>query len=206
MPLSGQVKQMFDAAADRLKNFYEGQRPYDPVDNPGGFRRGGNVVNYTPSLQDVAEVGSGISTLAVEVSQAANLVVDKTTAALAAADRAEGAASSAVNTLASKASIGITPVSNDSRICTPDDVLVSIQAINQPIAVFLPDADSYPYGQVLTVVDVSGDCSPEKYIQIYPGQGSGDTIAGADSNLIVIDQPYFAVKFVRGKFNLWVRV
>ncbi|KQQ13276.1 hypothetical protein ASF53_13965 [Methylobacterium sp. Leaf123] len=90
MPLSGQVKQMFDAAADRLKSFYEGQRPYDPVDNPGGLRRGGNVVNFVPALSDVAEVGVGIGVLAGEVSQAANLVVDKTTAALAAADRAEG--------------------------------------------------------------------------------------------------------------------
>ncbi|UYW25650.1 SGNH/GDSL hydrolase family protein [Methylorubrum extorquens] len=49
MPLSPEVQ----AAIERLLNYYDGDLPYDPASNPGGFRRGGNVVNFDPALKDV---------------------------------------------------------------------------------------------------------------------------------------------------------
>lgn len=60
MPLPPVVQ----AAIDRLRNFYEGDQPYDPASNPGGFRRGGNIPNYVPSLKDVGLAAQTVGDLA----------------------------------------------------------------------------------------------------------------------------------------------
>jgi len=205
MPLTGQVKQAFDTALERLKTFYDGQRPYDPVDNPGGFRRGGNVVNFAPSLQDVAEVGSGIGAMAAEVAQAADLVSGKTTAALAAATRAESAASAAEATLDGKAVRGSTSVNDSDYQILQTDVQVVMRTLTAPRAIYLPDVDTYPAGQDLVIFDGSGNCSAERPILIYPGPGTGDAIAYVDS-VLILEQPYFPLRFRRGTANLWVRM
>lgn len=60
MPLTPEQQ----AAQNRLQTYYDGDLPYDPTSNPGGFRRGGNVINFEPALKDVATVLQGAGVLA----------------------------------------------------------------------------------------------------------------------------------------------
>ncbi|MGA4552388.1 hypothetical protein [Methylorubrum aminovorans] len=67
MPLSPEQQ----AAKNRLLNYYDGDAPYDPAANPGGFRRGGNVPNFEPALKDVAVAAEGVGTLVGDAQAAA---------------------------------------------------------------------------------------------------------------------------------------
>ncbi|WP_147019735.1 hypothetical protein, partial [Methylorubrum extorquens] len=51
------------AAINRLLTYYDGDAPYDPTNNPGGFRRGGNVPNFEPALKDTATAVQGVGAL-----------------------------------------------------------------------------------------------------------------------------------------------
>lgn len=109
-------------------------------------------------------------------------------------------------TLDNKMSRGSTPVLDADYQCLPTDVQVVTRTLTAPRAVYLPDVDTYPLGQDLVIFDESGTCSPETPILIYPGPDTDDVIGGADGNLILIEQPYFPLRFRRGTVNLWVRV
>lgn len=64
MPLSAAEQ----AAIDRLRSYYEGDNPYNSVTNPGGFRQGGHLYNFVPTLKDLAVVIVGAARLATEVA------------------------------------------------------------------------------------------------------------------------------------------
>lgn len=56
MPLTAAQQAALSAAINRLQNYYDGDNPYNPATNPGGFRQGGQVVNFEPALKDTATV------------------------------------------------------------------------------------------------------------------------------------------------------
>lgn len=67
MPLSPAQQ----AAINRLLTYYDGDAPYDPTANPGGFRRGGNVPNFEPALKDTATAVQGAGALVGDAQAAA---------------------------------------------------------------------------------------------------------------------------------------
>lgn len=103
-----------------------------------------------------------------------------------------------------KVSRGVTPVFNSNYNCLSTDVQVVMRTLEVTRSIYLPDVDSYPFGQDLVIFDESGNCSPNVPILIYPGIGTNDTIAGVES-FIILEQPYFPLRFRRGTVNLWVR-
>ena len=71
MPLTSAQQAALSAAIDRLQNYYDGDNPYNPSTNPGGFRQGGQVVNFEPALKDTATVMNLASILVSDATAAA---------------------------------------------------------------------------------------------------------------------------------------
>ncbi len=66
------------AALDRMKNFYEGDLPYDPENNPGGFRNRGHLYNFVNSLKDYGNLLEYFSDIADDLNTSpANLAAIK---------------------------------------------------------------------------------------------------------------------------------
>lgn len=109
--------------------------------------------------------------------------------------------------LASKASIGHTPVNDADYQCLAEDVQVGVMTLTLPRVVSLPDVDTYPPGQDLVIADESGACSEVLTITIQPGTGTGDIIGGpAGPTTIILTSSYQAARFRRGAANLWIRL
>lgn len=71
MPLTADQQAAFNAALGRLANYYDGDHAYNPSSYPGAFRQGGSVINFVPSLKDVATVIQACSTLVADATAAA---------------------------------------------------------------------------------------------------------------------------------------
>ena len=98
-----------EAARARLGTFYNGS-DYDASTNAGGMAGGGHRVNFEPSVQDIALIGTGIATLATLAETETTDAETAKTAAEAAQTAAELAETNAetaeTNAAASAAAIG----------------------------------------------------------------------------------------------------
>ncbi len=104
------------AAIARLTSFYNGSA-YNVSTNPGGLARGGNRVNFEPSLRDLASVADGVAGEATAAAASSAAASSSATASGLNASAAQGARNEAQRAARDAVAVsGLSGLSGDRRV------------------------------------------------------------------------------------------